>query len=72
MDYYGIKGTETVEELKKLRDKAYKEMSEAFKKYQKANKNNDRSSSHLGITAEARQTMLFKLDAYIKDRESAK
>ena len=67
---WGIKGTETIDELKNIRSKAYKEMDAAFKKYQKALKSNDTDASALGISAEGKQRLLSKLDKYIKTVDS--
>lgn len=65
MSYYGIKGTETLDELNHIRNKASKELKEVFKKYQKADRNGDSSARSLGISAEGKQKYLFKLDKYI-------
>lgn len=69
MKWFGLKGTETIDELKNLRKKVQKNMDDAFKKYFKALKKNDSSASSLGITAGGLQNELAKLDRYISKKK---
>lgn len=69
-DYYGINGTETIQELKQIRHKAYEEMSKTFKQYQSAVKANRSDAQTLGTSANGKQMFLAKLDTYIKSKES--